>query len=288
MSRKQKQYNFIYKTTCVVTGKYYIGMHSTDNLNDGYVGSGKLLWYSINKYGRINHQIEILEYLSSRQSLLDREKEIVNEELISGLLCINLAKGGLGNGDFNKGRFTAKDKNGITLYVSKDDPRFLDGELSGATKGYKHSEEAKQRMQETHKYNNHQVGQKNNQYGTCWIHNIDLQCNKRIKREEIEEYLQNGWIKGLKVEFNPNNPISNKNKIINFCNCGKIISILSKRCDRCFRLSRRKIDWPDMNTLKQMIVESNYSQVARELGVSDNAIRKRIKNNTSVVEWDTR
>lgn len=33
------EYHFIYKTTNLLTGKYYIGMHSTNDLNDGYLGA---------------------------------------------------------------------------------------------------------------------------------------------------------------------------------------------------------------------------------------------------------
>ena len=40
--------------------------------------------------------------------------------------------------------------------------------------------------------------------------------------------------------------------------------------------SKTKIDWPDDETLKSMLNESNYSQVGLKLGVSDNAIRKRL------------
>lgn len=57
VTRKQasrRKYHYIYKTTCTITSKFYIGMHSTDNLEDGYVGSGKRLWYSINKHGKEN------------------------------------------------------------------------------------------------------------------------------------------------------------------------------------------------------------------------------------------
>ena len=78
MPRKQKKHYYIYKTTNVVTGKYYYGMHSTDNLEDGYYGSGRRLRYSINKYGEKNHNVEIIEHVDNREKLIEREKEIVN------------------------------------------------------------------------------------------------------------------------------------------------------------------------------------------------------------------
>ena len=69
-------------------------MHSTDNLDDGYLGSGKILGYSRHKYGDENHVKEILEFLPSRDTLKLREKEIVNEEILSDPLNINLKYGG--------------------------------------------------------------------------------------------------------------------------------------------------------------------------------------------------
>jgi hypothetical protein len=96
MPRKQKVYNVLYKTTCLITNRYYIGMHSTNNLNDGYLGSGSHLRYSVNKYGAENHKFEILEQLPNRSSLKNREKEIVNEEMLKDPLCMNLKPGGEG------------------------------------------------------------------------------------------------------------------------------------------------------------------------------------------------
>ena len=94
MPRKQKKYHYIYKTTNILNDKFYIGMHSTDNLDDGYVGSGKRLWYSINKHGKENHICEILEHLPDRKALKSREAEIVNKNLLNDKLCMNLAIGG--------------------------------------------------------------------------------------------------------------------------------------------------------------------------------------------------
>ena len=91
---RQRKYHFIYKTTNLINNKYYIGMHSTDNLDDGYIGSGSRLWRSIQYYGKENFKVEILEFLNDRTSLKTREREIVNEEAIKDPMCMNLALGG--------------------------------------------------------------------------------------------------------------------------------------------------------------------------------------------------
>jgi hypothetical protein len=111
MPRKPKKYHYVYKTTNAITGKFYIGMHSTDNLNDGYLGSGKRLKYSLSKYGKENHRIEILKFVADRKELAALEKELVTEELLKQKECLNLKVGGEGavlcgsnNGMFGKKR----------------------------------------------------------------------------------------------------------------------------------------------------------------------------------------
>jgi hypothetical protein len=40
------------------------------------------------------------------------------------------------------------------------------------------------------------VGKANSQYGTCWITKDGL--NKKIIKEALETYLNEGWVKGRK------------------------------------------------------------------------------------------
>lgn len=95
--RARRNHHIIYKTTCLVTGKWYIGMHSTNDLDDGYLGSGKRLWYSIKKHGKEQHRREILEHLPDRETLALREEQILTHELKSDPLCMNVAPGGIGH-----------------------------------------------------------------------------------------------------------------------------------------------------------------------------------------------
>ena len=45
--------SIIYKTTCLINNKIYIGQHCTD-AEDGYLGSGDLIKKAILKYGKHN------------------------------------------------------------------------------------------------------------------------------------------------------------------------------------------------------------------------------------------
>lgn len=89
-------FHFLYKTTNVLTGRYYIGVHSTCDLNDGYLGSGTLLKASIRKYGRELHFREILEFAETREEVFLLEKQTVNLSLLADPMCLNLAHGGRG------------------------------------------------------------------------------------------------------------------------------------------------------------------------------------------------
>lgn len=69
-----------YKITNTITSQYYIGSHKTDNINDGYMGSGKLIRDSIKKYGIENHRKEILAVFDNRKDSVDLEHKLVKQK----------------------------------------------------------------------------------------------------------------------------------------------------------------------------------------------------------------
>jgi hypothetical protein len=72
-----------------------------------------------------------------------------------------------------------------------------------------------------------------------------------------------------------------KEIIINRCpDCDKEIKKDSKYCEECSHKKSRKVERPDMNTLINDIKNLGYSGTGRKYGVSDNAIRKWVKNNS--------
>ncbi len=127
-----KKFHFVYKTICLINNKYYVGVHSTDDLNDGYIGSGKLMQKAIRKYGKENFKREIISLYDCRREALLAERELVdiNETLNSN--NYNLAIGG---GSPSYGKVTVVDSCGNTLSVNVTDPRYISGELQSRLTG---------------------------------------------------------------------------------------------------------------------------------------------------------
>jgi hypothetical protein len=205
MPRKEKKYNFIYKTTNLLSGRYYIGMHSTDNLDDGYLGSGNRLILAVRKHGRENFKREILEFCDNRECLKRRESEIVNLDEVSKKECMNLAVGGEGgNTDSGGPQAFAKrlreDKEFREIHAKRSSETMKKTHSQGKIKydtftGKRHSEASKKLMSESSKEKG--VGASNSQFGTCWITKDGV--NKKIKMDELKTFTQNGWVKGRKV-----------------------------------------------------------------------------------------
>lgn len=124
----------VYKTTNLTNDKYYIGVHSSVDPNDSYLGSGKYLKASVAKYGTENHKKEIMKICESREEAFDFEKLYISASL-KDPLCMNMKEGGEGGFD-----------------LLTDDPRRLNAIAEsfrlGISKGWQLSDEQRIRKGE--------------------------------------------------------------------------------------------------------------------------------------------
>lgn len=197
MARKQKTIHYIYKTTCLVTSRYYIGMHSTCNIDDGYMGSGKRLRYSIQKHGVDNHKKEIIEFFETRDLLIEAEKKSITPDMITDNNCMNLKEGGTGGFSSKEHRIKCITAGGEALKQKLiNDENFLNEHIGRAIinlkkmndnrinyvtfSGKSHSIETKQLIGSKNSIK--QSGESNSQFGTCWITKDGV--DKKIKKDD--------------------------------------------------------------------------------------------------------
>ncbi len=60
--------------------------------------------------------------------------------------------------------------------------------------------------------------------------------------------------------------------------CGIEVRVKGHACLQCARKAREHIQWPAPDSLRAMVAGSNFEAVGRQLGVSGNSVRKRVRN----------
>ena len=88
------KYYGLYKITNLVNGKMYIGQHTTEDLNDGYMGSGIVIKQAIKKYGVGNFRKEWIGFYEDAEELDYMERVFVDETWVSSSDTYNLCIGG--------------------------------------------------------------------------------------------------------------------------------------------------------------------------------------------------
>jgi hypothetical protein len=217
MKENAMKYHFLYKTINIVTSKYYIGVHTTDALDDGYLGSGVVIKRSIQKYGVDKHERQVIQFFETREACLLAEKECITEGMIADLMCMNLRQGGRGgftsdqqrqnnvksqvaqqvlketDPEWQARKVLSCSTSQLALYASNSRPITATPHVLGE---YKHTEEVKRRISlaATGKH----VGTANSQFGTMWITNG--LSNKKINKADS---LPLGFRKGrvLKIQY---------------------------------------------------------------------------------------
>lgn len=244
MGRKQKRIHYLYKIICIITNRYYIGIHSTHNIDDGYMGSGKRLKYSIRKYGVKNHKKEILKFFESRDELMQGERDMITLDMLLDKNCMNLKNGGDGglsglpkqtidkiskagnkafkykldnNVDFKTSHSDKMSKVNRDSFIKYNKGVYLNYDWSGKN----HTNETKDKISNSKKGSG--VGKDNSQYGTCWINKNGI--NKKVKKEIIDNYLNEGWVLGRKTEITGEKIKTSKLKEVDVKEIKKLLSV---------------------------------------------------------------
>ena len=178
-----------------MNSKIYVGVHKTDCINDGYMGSGTLLMRAIDKYGVDNFVKEILFEASSSEEMFDKEKELVE----IGRHTYNIKGGGYGGFDYINKLITSDErrKRGRAGGRKRRNHSMTDeirNKISIANKGEqsflgkKHTKEAKIKMSLAKR------GKHMGTNGRCWITKDKI--NRQINVIELNDWISEGWLKG--------------------------------------------------------------------------------------------
>ena len=89
-------YHYFYKIINKHNLKFYYGVHSTDNLNDNYMGSGTIIKRLVKKFGKDSFEKRILKFFKNEEEMFDYEKKFITEDIINDPNCYNLVNGGNG------------------------------------------------------------------------------------------------------------------------------------------------------------------------------------------------
>jgi hypothetical protein len=214
-------YYTVYKITNKENGKIYVGCHQTENLDDGYFGSGTLIRRAIKKYGVNSFEKEYLFIFDDVETMFDKEREIVNESFLAQEHTYNISRGGRGNFALSDGRakklrvdpdFHSRWRKAHTASglkntqaqigihaLSMDERR----EWQKIATESALSPEARKKRKDKFALIEHQQGTRNSQFGTCWIRHPDTLENRKIPKNDIDQWLADGWLKGRKIKTDP-------------------------------------------------------------------------------------
>lgn len=208
--QNKRKFHIVYQVTNLINGKIYIGCHSTDNVNDDYYGSGTNISRAIKKYGKNSFKKEILHIFETPEEMLLKEKEMVTAEFIKREDVYNIVEGGYGG--YNKGAtglrhlHRADTNERCAVHPSAVEKMLQEGWILGRNISsttntiwiYKKEKKKMISMNELNQYlaNGWSKGlPKSPTAGKVWIHNPVTGEYTLCKKEELENKLTTGWIK---------------------------------------------------------------------------------------------
>lgn len=154
-------YYYTYKINLLkgsLVNKYYLGKHQTENLDDNYAGSGRIIKNYFNKYGKIEGETytkEIINYYDNAADLDAGEFELIGNLYETDNNCINLRAGGDRIG-FSEETKLLLSKNIKKYYINHPEAKQQISDSlkeyfkthDGPMKGKKHDDETRKKISE--------------------------------------------------------------------------------------------------------------------------------------------
>lgn len=264
---------YIYETTNLINGKKYIGKHKSNRFDENYYGSGIALKRALDKYGKENFKVKILEEVEDISKLSSLETYYIKKfDAVKNKNYYNNSYGGESEGwqginlmfkdnpeKWRKSREKSS-KSQTGQKRTEETKKKISESLKGKPKSKEHIDkiiksrnyssetkyklglnfgtlgkpspikgktaensewvrksrdnaiktknskkwketkglEARKKISNTRIEKGIAKGKNNPMYGTktAYVSNRDLDIAKRVKIEDVEIYLLNGWIKG--------------------------------------------------------------------------------------------
>lgn len=159
-------YGYIYKTTNLINGMIYVGQKK-GKFNKKYIGSGRYLKCAVNKYGKNNFRVDLLEYGVSKDYLNTIEKIFIKgyRNLFGKTNMYNISDGGSVSGFLSDKLYTNR-----KIHTNPDCMCCVCRSKRGQY-----------------------IGKNNPIYNTKWIYNIKSNTALLVQKNEIDSYIRFGW-----------------------------------------------------------------------------------------------
>lgn len=86
---QSKEYSFVYVTRCIPYDSIYIGSHTTNNINDGYLGSSRSLLKLIDEIGKDAFTREIIQFTKDMETAKYYERNIIEHLMNDGMVTLH-------------------------------------------------------------------------------------------------------------------------------------------------------------------------------------------------------
>lgn len=155
ISNTDRMYYYTYKVQCTAVGwedYYYLGQHTTSNLDDGYKGSGTKLWEYYKQYPN-DYTFTILAFYKSKNELNIAEQKLIGDLWKTDEYCLNMTVGGVGSWPSCKGKHLSDEHRQKISESNKKKLNTLEvkQKMSKSQKGKHKTDEHRQKISESNK-----------------------------------------------------------------------------------------------------------------------------------------